>query len=306
MTGVTSSAAAAAASGASAGPASVFPAGSCDCHVHAIGPADAYPMVGDRHYTPGLASHDDLLAHMARNGLSRAVIIQPSVYGTDNRCTLDSVRRLGDAGRAVAVVDDHIDLAGMKELHAAGVRGLRVNVESAGARDPQRIVDALVYWTGQVAPLGWHVQVYASLTALASAIPLLPSLPAPIVLDHFAMVPAGTPLTALDVTTVLALVRDGRAYIKLSAAYRIMPVDPSEGDATAVARLAAAFVDANAERVLWGSDWPHTNREAGKGPLEVSAYRKIDGLVDSALAWMPDAAVRQQVMVDNPARLYGF
>ncbi|WP_420226599.1 amidohydrolase family protein [Pigmentiphaga litoralis] len=274
--------------------------------MHVIGPADAYLMVPDRHYTPGLASHEDLLAHMARNGLSRAVIIQPSVYGTDNRCTLDSVRRLGDAGRAVAVVDDHIDLAGLKDLHAAGVRGLRVNVESAGARDPQRIVDALVHWTGQVAPLGWHVQVYASLTALAAAIPLLPSLPAPIVLDHFAMVPAGTPLSALDVTTVLGLVRDGRAYIKLSAAYRIMPVDPSEGDATAVARLAAAFIGANAERVLWGSDWPHTNREPGKGPLEVSAYRKIDGLVEAALAWMPDAAIRQRVLVDNPARLYQF
>lgn len=286
--------------------ADALPPGSCDCHVHVIGPQSEYPMVPDRHYTPGLASHDDLLAHMARQGLSRAVVIQPSVYGTDNRCTLESVRKLGDAGRAVAVVDDHIDLAGLKALHAAGVRGLRVNVESAGAIDPQRIVDALVFWTRQVAPFGWHVQVYASLSALAQAIPLLPALPAPIVIDHFAMVPAGTPLSASDVTTVLGLIRDGRAYIKLSAAYRILPVNSSEGDATAVARLAAAFIEANAERVLWGSDWPHTNREPGKGPLEVSAYRKIGGLVSDVMAWMPDAAVRQQVLVDNPARLYEF
>ena len=261
-------------------------------------------MVADRHYTPGPATHADLLAHMVRTGASRVVIVQPSFYGTDNRCMVESLRRLNGAGRGVAVVDETFTDADLQALADAGVRGVRINLESAGVQDPQLIGQALTYWADRIAPLGWHVQVYASLDALAAAVPHISALAVPIVLDHFAMVPDSTPLNDPRLALLLTLVREGKAWVKLSAPYRITQAGDEKRDA--VTALAQVFLQANPERVVWASDWPHTNREPGKGKLEVSAYRDIAAakLVSDVSAWLPTQAMRQQVLVDNPTRLY--
>jgi predicted TIM-barrel fold metal-dependent hydrolase len=263
-------------------------------------------MVAERHYTPGPASINDLRNHLARNGLERTVIIQPSFYGSDNRCMLQSLHDLQGAGRGVAVVDQGASDAELHALQAQGIRGLRLNVESSGDGDIQAVSSALQYWAGRIAALGWHLQIYASLDALHTLGAVLQNLAVPVVLDHFAMVQDTTPQDDPGAQAVLSLVRSGRAYVKLSAPYRVQSSQLQVSDA--ITRIATRYLQANPERVLWGSDWPHTNREAGKAAHETSAYRQVEPntLMQGIHAWLPTAALRTQVLVDNPARLYGF
>ena len=263
-------------------------------------------MVDERHYTPGLATHADLLGHMARNGIERVVIVQPSVYGNDNRCMLDSLDRLEGRARGVAVVDEAANDAALHALHARGVRGLRVNVESAGVRDAAVVGQALCRWAERIAPLGWHLQIYAALDTVVSTAPYLENLAVPVVLDHFAMLPATTLHDDSRARVVLSLLRTGKAVVKLSAPYR-MDLSGTP-DADLVDAWAARFIQAAPDHVLWGSDWPHTYRESDKKPHEVSRYRDMPAqtLTDAIHRWLPTEALRQQVLVENPARLYGF
>lgn len=285
-----------------------LPAHGCDCHVHVVAPQALYPMAADRPYTPGPASVPDLRAHLARMGLAHAVIVQPSFYGTDNRLLVDSLLALDGAARGVAVLDARVDDVELVRLHDAGVRGVRINLESTGGSDPAAVSQALSAWAGRLAGQGWHIQVYASLDAIAAAAPRLRGLPVPVVLDHFAMIPAETPLDDPRVRQVLALLGDGQAYIKLSGAYRVCRDAADPAQAGRLAALALAIVRRNPERALWASDWPHTNREPGKRADEVSAYRAVPAqrLRDELDAWLPQAAERQQVLAVNPATLYGF
>jgi len=288
--------------------AAPLPTDACDCHVHVVAPQADCPMVPDRHYTPGPASVAALRAHLDRLGLARAVIVQPSIYGTDNRLLVDGLLALDGAACGVAVVDDAVADAELAQLHDAGVRGVRVNLESTGASDPAAVSRALSAWAGRLAGQGWHIQVYASFDAIASAAPALGRLAVPVVLDHFAMIPAHVSLDDPRVRQVLDLVGDGSAYVKLSASYRVCADPDDAAQAARVTALAQAIVHINPERALWASDWPHTNREPGKGPTEVSAYRDVPAarLLNEVQAWLPDAALRRQVLAANPAALYGF
>jgi predicted TIM-barrel fold metal-dependent hydrolase len=263
-------------------------------------------MLAERHYTPGPASVNDLRNHLSCNGLQRTVIIQPSFYGSDNRCMLQALRDLRGAGRGVAVLDKSTNDADLRALHTQGIRGLRLNVESSGDGDIQAIGSALAFWAERIAALDWHLQIYASLDALYALSPVLHSLAVPVVLDHFAMVHDTTPANDPRAQAVLSLVRSGRAYVKLSAPYRVQSSQGQDGEA--ITRIATRYLQANPERVLWGSDWPHTNREPGKTAHETSAFRQLEptALLQGIHAWLPTAALRKQVLVDNPARLYGF
>ncbi|MCZ8404026.1 amidohydrolase family protein [Achromobacter xylosoxidans] len=288
--------------------AAPLPADACDCHVHVVAPQADYPMLPERHYTPGPASVDALRTHMARLGLARAVIVQPSIYGTDNRLLIDSLAALNGAARGVAVLEAGVADGELGRLHDAGVRGLRVNLESTGDSAPDAVGRALSTWAGRLAGQGWHIQIYASLDAIAAAAPVLGRLAVPVVLDHFAMIPSRAPLDDPRVRRVLDLVGDGRAYVKLSASYRVCDDPDDAALAAGVAALARAIVRRNPERALWASDWPHTNREPGRRPTEVSAYRAVAAarLAGELDAWLPDAAQRRQVLAVNPAALYGF
>lgn len=279
-----------------------LPTGACDCHAHVIGDPLRYPMRADRQYTPGPASAGGLQAHMRRLGLQRVVIVQPSVYGTDNSCLLDSLAFFEGRARGVAVVDEDTDANQLTALHMAGVRGLRLNHESSGKSDSVDLVASLRRWADRIGALPWHLQVYASLDALAEAAPSLASLGVPVVLDHFGMTSAGTPEDDPRLQRLLGLLRTGMAYIKLSAAYRI------GGQPEDALRLARLFIEANPRRVLWASDWPHTNREPGKASVELSAYRRVpaDELAAQLERWAPDESSRSAMLSDNPANLYGF
>lgn len=281
-----------------------LPIGACDCHTHVVGDPARYPMVADRHYTPGPAPHEALLDHMQRTGIQRTVIVQPSFYGTDNRCMLESLARLQGTGRGIAVVDREVEAASLRSMHDAGVRGLRINIESAGVRDALALEEPLRYWARRIADLGWHLQIYASHRTTASMATALASLPVPVVLDHFAMVPAGVEANDPQLRQLLSLLESGNIYLKLSAPYRIADSDP----VVCSTQLAHLFLRTNPQRMLWGSDWPHTNREAGKSAHQVSRYRDIPSeiLVNSIQQWLPTQELQKQVLVDNPAGLYGF
>ncbi len=258
-------------------------------------------MVPDRKYTPGIATQNDLSNHLQRLGLQRAVIVQPSVYGTDNRYMLNALAASGGRARGVAVVDESVEDGTLEALHTAGVRGLRVNHESAHHCDASGLLATLRRWARRIEGLPWHLQVYASWDSAAYTAAHIDSIGVPVVLDHFAMVPTGTPRRDPRLQQILNAVRSGQIWVKLSGAYRIGV------DQDGITDLAHAYLDERIDRVLWGSDWPHTNRELGKTSFEVSAYRNIspERLLQQIADWLPGKATRA-VLVDNPRALYEF
>ena len=263
-------------------------------------------MVDQRQYTPATASHAQLLRHMQDSAIERIVIVQPSVYGSDNRCMLESLRLLAGAGRGIAVLEEGATPQMLTALDAGGIRGLRINFESAALNDVAALGQRLQYWASRIAPLGWHLQLYASLDTIAAAAPCIAKLEVPVVLDHFAMAPASVDRSDARIQALLALLRSGQAYVKLSAPYRLQGT--AQSGANAVNQLAAMLLEANARQVLCGSDWPHTQRDPGKTAHEVSTYREVGAgiLLDGIHAWLPTAQLLQQVLVDNPQRLYRF
>jgi len=272
-----------------------MPARACDCHTHVIGPTENYPMVANRHYTPGPASAAQLREHLEHMGMARVVIVQPSVYGTDNQCLIDALQALDGRARGVAVIDAGFSVTQLRLLHEAGVRGVRVNLESAGLHDAGHAERALVTVCARVAELGWHVQLYAAHGVIAALGDKLATLPCPVVLDHFAM----APWSPANAKALIRWLQSGRVHLKLSAPYRLA----TPGDA---ARWAQALCKEAPGALLWGSDWPHTARTPGKAPHEVSPYRQIAPaqLLEDIGAWLPTPGLRQTVLADNPDRLY--
>lgn len=261
-------------------------------------------MIPDRPYTPGEASWPMLRTHLASLGLSRVVLVQPTVYGADNRYLLESLRQLGAMARGIVVVPNEIDDAELAEMKAAGVCGVRLTLERDGANAAGPVLEA---FAGELAPrlarLGWHLQVYAAPELIAENAAQLAALPLPVVLDHFAMMRAAHRGTATH-EAITALLRDADVWMKLSAAYRLSSA-PDWEDLLPLAQDLAAL---RSERLLWASDWPHTNREAGKAPHEVSCFRAVDNrhALEVLARWVPDETTRHRILAANPARLYGF
>ena len=283
------------------------PAGACDCHVHVFGVEKEFPFVADRGYTPPPASADQLLQLQNALHLSRVVIVQPSVYGADNSCTLDGMRRLGPArARGVAVIDAKTTERELKEMHAAGIRGVRVNLETSGQADPAVSRRNLTAAIARVAPLGWHVQVYTRLSVIEAVHDDVLASPVPVVFDHFGGAQAAGGVNQPGFDKLLGLVASGKAYVKISGHYRSSTRAPAFDD---VAPLARALIAANPDRIVWGTDWPHPHHaEPGKELSGLTPSFDIDdGLALNQVArWAPTAATRRKILVDNPARLYEF
>jgi predicted TIM-barrel fold metal-dependent hydrolase len=284
-------------------PSFEVPRGACDCHVHIFGPNERFPLSPRRLYTPGPASLADLEAMHRIMHFDRVVVVHPSPYGADNACTVDAVRQLGVRARGVAVIDDTISDAMLADMHDAGIRGVRVNLESYGESDPAVAARQLRKAAERVAPLGWHVQTFTNLTILAPLHDAIMQLPTTLVVDHF-----GRPKAALGTgqpgfAELLALLRSGKVYVKISAAYRISQ-QPHYSD---VAPIARAMLAANPDRVVWGTDWPHPGG-ARRDPAAIEPFRPEDnGQALNRLAeWCKDKSELHKVLVDNPARLYQF
>jgi predicted TIM-barrel fold metal-dependent hydrolase len=281
------------------------PEDACDCHTHVFGDPSRFPMAASRTYTPEAASVAEMRALHRALHTSRVVVVNPSVYGTDNSCTLDGIRQLGASTRGVAVIDEKTPDSALADMDRAGIRGIRINLETAGQTDPalgrRRFREAVARIKGGK----WHIQIYTRLSVIEGLKDQIAAAPMPVVFDHFGGAQAAAGIGQPGFDTLLSLVRSGKAYVKISAPYRAS-TQPGYGD---VAPLAKALIAANPKRILWGSDWPHPGTPIpGRSLMELTPLFQIDdGLVLNLLpVWSPDAAVRKTILVDNPAELYGF
>lgn len=284
------------------------PPGACDCHVHVFPDPAEFPFWSGRGYSPPVATADELLALQSALHMDHVVIVTPSVYGTDNAATLDGMRQLGpQRARGVAVIDDKTSASELDAMDRAGVRGIRLNLESAGIVDPAASARRLEAAVQQIKGRPWHLQIYTRPSIIEALRTQLAAVPVPLVFDHFAGADAAQGPQQAGFATVLDMVKSGKAYVKISGAYRASTQAPDFAD---VAPLARALIAANPDRLVWGSDWPHPDSapKPGRAPTDLAPAQPIDdGRVLNLLAdWTPDAVVRQRILVDNPKRLYGF
>ena len=283
------------------------PAHACDCHTHIFGDPARFPLSPGRTYTPPPALPEEMAAMHRMLHIERVVIVTPSVYGTGNSATLYGIKARGANARGVAVIDEKTPERELEAMGAAGVRGIRLNLATAGQTDPAVGRRRFQWASGRMKSLGWHVQMFASLAVISGIKDLVLDAPVPVVFDHFGGAQAALGLEQPGFADLLDLVRSGKAYVKVSGAYRASARPPDYADA---APLARALIAANADRVVWGSDWPHPGTAARPGSRLTDVTPRLpidDGLMLSQLAvWAPGAATRKKILVDNPARLYGF
>lgn len=268
------------------------PALACDCHAHVIAADTArFPMSATRSYTPPPAPEADYLRMLNATGMQRGVLVQVSVYGTDNRVMLESLRRHPGRLRGVAVANADISDRALQAMHDDGVRGLRINVLFAGSGIG---LDEMEGLAARIAPLGWHLQLLLDARLLPELLPRLVRLPCPVVIDHMGHMPVADGIDAPGFKTLRHLLSEHGFWVKLSGAYRISQDSPHFADVTALAR---SLVAAAPERCVWGSDWPH-----------VALQRMPDtvALVNALPQWVPDPLQLRRILVDNPARLYDF
>ena len=267
------------------------PPGACDCHTHIVGPAARYPLTPDRSYTPNDASPDDILRMLGAIGFDRVIVVQGSFHGADNRRVVDAVAELGqDRARGVAMVPADVDHGTLRRLNDAGIRGARfITVVRGGAS-----LDQLRDVARKVAPFGWHVEMFVPPQVLPDLLPVVADLPVPVVFGHFGGIAADCDPDDPRLAPLLRLMESGKCWVKLTG-YRFSRTGHPFGDLKPRARL---FVETAPDRCLWGSDWPFTN---------VTDYVPDAGdLFDLFCDWVPDAAERKKILVDNPATLYGF
>ena len=283
------------------------PARACDCHTHIHGDPAKFPFFEGRVYTPEPASPEEMAALHRALHIERVVIVTPSVYGTDNSATIYGIKARGASARGVAVIDEKTPESDLDTLSQAGFRGIRLNLATAGTSDPaigrQRFQTAVE----RVKRRNWHVQMFTNLAMISAIKDLINASEVPVVFDHFGGAEAKLGVDQPGFTDLLHLVQSGKAYVKISGAYRASSLAPDYADA---APLARALIAANADRIVWGTDWPHPNSvtPAGRNITEVTPLFQIDDgrLLNQLPVWAPDAAVRNKILVDNPARLYGF
>lgn len=272
-------------------PAFEVPAGACDAHLHVFDPR--FPVVnpGAPRVDTGTAAAYRLL--QGRLGTQRAVIVQPKAYGVENRATLAAIAALGrDHTRGIAVVDESVTDDTLRELHAGGVRGIRFSLH-------ERPMDAPVFATVEsiahrVHAFGWHLQLHWRAAQIAAHAALIERLPCELVFDHLGRIAVDGGVHEPALELIGRLLDRGRAWVKLSGPYLNTVEGPPFADTVAFARI---FVARAPERLVWGSDWPY-----------VTEAHKPDGvdLLNLLAQWVPDVGLRRRILVDNPARLYGF
>ena len=274
-------------------PRFVPPPGAVDAHCHVFGPEAEFPFAPERKYTPCDASKAQLFALRDFLGFSRNVIVQATCHGNDNRAMVDAVRAGGDKARGIASVGPDITMASLREMDAAGVRGVRFNFLN-------RLVDAtprevFLSISRKIAELGWHIVVYFEAEELDSLLPFLAQLPTTIVVDHMGRPDVAKGVDSPDFARFIALMeKNPRVWSKVTCPERLSVSGPPAYDD--VVPFAARLVSLFPDRVLWGTDWPHPN---------MTTHAPDDGgLVDFIPRIAPTKEQQQKLLVDNPMRLY--
>lgn len=275
-----------------------LPAKSCDCHAHLFGPVSRYPYQPGRNYTPPDAHRRDYLQLLETLGFQRTVLVQPSVYGTDNSRVINALSRAQDdaAGiewRGIIVTDEQISDAELERLDQLGVRGVRMNLlfrGGIGIATATRLAE-------RIAPLGWHLQFLVDISQFDDFAGFASALPVPAVVDHMGHMPAALGPTHPAFADLLALLREGRTWVKLSGPNRLTSHQhPPYSD---VDPLAQALIATAPQCLVFGTDWPH---------VQLPTPMPNDGdLLDEFDRWIDgDTALAAQILVTNPAALYGF
>jgi len=276
-------------------PSFSVPAGACDTHFHIFPKGHAHRYVSNRSYTPPPLEMRDFDAVASALGVARAVVIQPSVYAEDNTATLAVSRAEPDRLRAVVSVTADVTDKELEAFHAAGARGIRVNVVDSGGMTFASIDEALAF-TARIKGLGWHIEFLAHAETFDDIDTVLAASHVPVVFGHLGYTKVSKGLDDLGFQRFLSAFRDGQAWVKLTGPYRISALDRLPY--TDMIEMAHALIAANPSRLLWGSDWPHV-RHTGVMPND-------GALLDQLADWGCTAAQRQAILVDNPAQLYGF
>jgi 2-pyrone-4,6-dicarboxylate lactonase len=266
------------------------PLGAVDTHAHVIGLPPTYPFVETRSYTPPEATPEAYLRMLDSTGMTYGVLVQVSVHGTDNRLLVETLKQHPQRLRGIAVVPLGLPDASYEALREAGVVGLRLNVLYGGGIG----FDEVDRYGALARELGWHLQFLVDAKDLTPMALKLTRLPVPFVVDHMGHFPTSRGMGDQGFQTLASLVRDG-AWVKLSGAYRLTVEGPPYRDTVPFARM---LHEAAPERCVWGSDWPHVSHWG--------AMMNVGDLLDLLADWVPDDEARNRVLVDNPARLYGF
>jgi 2-pyrone-4,6-dicarboxylate lactonase len=272
-----------------------IPAGAVDTHAHVVGLPPQWPLAVNRSYTPVESPVEDYLTMLDATHMTYGVLIQVSVHGTNNGLMLEALKAHPGRLRGVAVVDPDVPDRELDreldDLAAAGVSALRLNVLFGGGIG----LEAMTKLGPRCAARDLHLQFLMDVRALPDMVDTVRALPVPVVIDHMGHIPVSEGIEHPGFQALLGLMRDGKAWAKLSGAYRISADAPNFPDATPFARAIAA---ANPEQCLWGSDWPHVG-------LSTMPFNTGD-LLNQLPVWVPDENARNHILVDNPARLFGF
>ncbi|MGF6873545.1 amidohydrolase family protein [Paraburkholderia sp. MM5477-R1] len=272
-------------------PQATPPSGTTDCHAHIFGPAIEYPYALERRFTPHDASCDDYRSVCNTLGIGRAVLVQPSVYGFDNRRLIDASVKLQMPTRLVVMVPPDVSETELDELDGKGARGVRV----IGTLPIGAPLSSLAQLAEKLHDRNWHIQLLLNPELLVGMEQILREIPCRFVIDHMAHISADLGVDQPAFQALLRLLETGRFWVKLSAPYHLSNLGPVYPDVIPFAHL---LVHSHIERLVWGSDWPCVNHK--------NAFPEPADLIDSALSWLPDDNLRQRVLVQNPEVLYGF
>ncbi|SAL02947.1 2-pyrone-4,6-dicarboxylate hydrolase [Caballeronia pedi] len=283
------------------------PDGTTDCHCHIFDP-EHFPYSPKRRYTPPPATVNDLRQFHKAIGVQRTVLVQPSVYGTDNSCLLDALKQLGQASRGIAVINKSFSAQQIDDLLGAGVRGVRINLEVGKDRNSEEAYRRLMETVETLRGRQAVVQVFAALEVISSLAPQIQAQPHQVVLDHFGFAKAAKGPEQEGFTALTGLMASGKVFVKLSAPYRISKVKPGYPDSK---RIGKALVDAAPNQVVWATDWPHTGtteRPAEAKLTDIEEFRVEDDGQNFSLVkdWAGSKLDRQKLLVDNPSQLFGF
>jgi predicted TIM-barrel fold metal-dependent hydrolase len=282
------------------------PPGACDCHTHIFGDRQKFPLWSGRTYTPELASPEEMSELHRALHIERVVIVNPSIYGTDNSATLFGIKARGGNARGVAVIDDGTPDRDLDAMARGGIRAIRINLTNAGQTDPAIARQRFQAAAKRVQHRDWHIEMYTTPVLISAVQDLVRASPVPVVFDHFGGAQAALGVHQPGFADLVGLIKSGKAYVKISGAYR----SSTQPDFRDVKPLAEMLIAANADRVIWGSDWPHPSPAplAGHPVTEITPLFQVDDarLLNLLPTWAPSAATRKKILVDNPARLYGF
>ncbi len=281
-------------------PGYALPANACDCHFHVFGPPHRFPLAATRRYTPPAAPIEHYFMMQKAVGLSRGIVVQPTAHGIDNSAVLDAVAQGGGRLLGVANIDRSTSDEELARLQAGGIRGVRFSLMSDRAGATDDIAAAIP----RIAPLGWSLDLHVEPAHLLAHEGFIRDIPAPVVIDHIGRVRPADGLDQPAMRLLLDLARDDNFWIKISCPDKISDVPEAVVDCglpyADVTPFAQAAIDVAPDRILWGSDWPHANNfSPGRIPND-------GDLLDLLAEFAPDEAVRNRILVDNPARLYGF